>query len=70
MVPKFVSKEKINQRRTTSLFDRQRNILLHAQMHQPANRNEIHSMQKTKFKDWLIREVKQKVQARDDDNTA
>ena len=30
MIPKLINTEKINNKRTASLFDRQRNILLHA----------------------------------------
>ena len=63
MVPKLINREKINTTKTGSLFDRQRNILLHAQMQHPIKKpsGRDSSLQKTRFKDWLINEVERKV---------
>lgn len=35
IVPKLIERERINTNKPGSLFDRQRNILMHAQMQQP-----------------------------------
>ena len=63
MVPKLVSREAINYERTGSLFERQRNILVHAQMQRPVKKpsGKSSALQKTRFKDWLIEEVERKV---------
>ena len=50
--------------RTRSLFERQQNILLHAQMHKPVQKGEAKSMQKTRFKDWVTKEVENKISER------
>ena len=67
MVPKLVNREKINVDRTDSLFERQRNILVHAQMQRPVKKpsGKNSSLQKTRFKDWLIDEVERKVKEKE-----
>ena len=63
MIPKLINREKINVKKSDSLFDRQRNILVQAQMQHPVKTSELKdsTMQKTRFKDWLIDEVGDKV---------
>ena len=70
MVPKLVSRENINVSRTESLFERQRNILVHAQMQRPvkkpsSNKPGQSSYQRSRFKDWLIDEVQRKVKEKE-----
>ena len=45
------------------MFDRQRNILIHAQMQNPINNKngKDSTMHKTRNKDWLVDEVERKV---------
>ena len=67
MVPKLVNREKINYDRTGSLFERQRNILVHAQMQRPVKKpsGKSSALQKTRFKDWLVEEVERKVREKE-----
>ena len=68
LVPKSINCGDINHQRTASLFDRQRNILLHAQMQQPVKKQKTKSMQKTRFKDWVVNDTKNKAKAEEDDS--
>lgn len=67
MIPKLINTEKINNKRTASLFDRQRNILLHAQMQKPVKRDKSQIKEKSRFKDWVIKEVEVKVKEKEGD---
>ena len=67
LVPKQINVDNINHQKTVSLFDRQRNILVHAQMQQPVKKNKTKEMQKTRFKDWVVNEAANKVKAQEDE---
>jgi len=56
LMPKLIEKEAINRERKPSLVERQRDILVRAQMQKPANRAQARSMQRTRFKDWVCRD--------------
>lgn len=53
--PKFIQTEILNKRYPTSLVERQKNILMRAQMHKPANKAQLGGMQETRHKEWFLR---------------
>ena len=68
MIPKLINnQDKGGQVRAGSLFERQRNILLHAQMQKPIKRDKSHTQQSGKMKDWVIQELEIKTKAKEAD---
>lgn len=70
IVPKLINREKINVSRTESLFERQHNILIQAQMQCPVKKpsgkdGDKGTFKRTRFKDWLMEEVQRKVKEKE-----
>ena len=64
-VPKLIDCEAINRRTESSLYERQRDILVHAQMQKPANKSQKKTMKETQFKDWVMNEIEGKIKAKE-----
>ena len=47
------------------MYERQRDILMHAQMQKPANKEMKKNMQETRFKDWVVKEIEDKLKGKE-----